>query len=195
MTIELAHGDLVAADVDALVNTVNTEGVMGKGLALQIKNAFPDVFAEYARACKQRTVAIGNMHIVHRSTRPRFVINFPTKKRWRHPSKLEYIESGLGDLIIQVRKLDIRSIAIPPLGCGLGGLEWSEVKPRIIDAFTSLPEVRVVLFEPESAPSNSEIVKRAQAALTSSDGLSRNESIRRARATVERVRSRKTRMR
>lgn len=195
MTIERGDGNLITADVDAIVNTVNAEGVMGKGLALQVKNAFPDVFAEYARACKQGAVAVGSMHVVHRATRPRFVINFPTKKHWRHPSKLEYIDSGLADLVMQVRKLDIRSIAIPPLGCGLGGLDWSEVKPRIIEAFGPLPEVRVVLFEPVNPPSNAEIVERARKALTSTDGLSRDESIKRARATVERIRSRKTRTR
>jgi O-acetyl-ADP-ribose deacetylase (regulator of RNase III) len=150
MTIERGHGNLVTADVDAIVNTVNTQGVMGKGLALQIKHAFPDVFAEYARACKQGAVAVGRMHVVHRSSPPRFVINFPTKTHWRQPSKLEYVESGLADLVAQVRAQDIGSIAIPPLGCGLGGLAWDEVKPRIVEAFGPLPAVRVMLFEPES---------------------------------------------
>jgi O-acetyl-ADP-ribose deacetylase (regulator of RNase III) len=190
MTIEQGHGNLITADVDAIVNTVNTEGVMGKGLALEIKNAFPEVFAEYARACKQGAVSIGNMHIVRRSTPPRFVINFPTKKHWRHASTLEYVESGLADLVAQIRKLDIHSIAVPPLGCGLGGLEWAEVKPRIIEAFESLPDVRVVLYEPESPTSHTEMVKRARAALTSTDGLSREESVKRARAAVRRTRSR-----
>jgi O-acetyl-ADP-ribose deacetylase (regulator of RNase III) len=112
-------------------------------------------------------------------------------EHWRHPSKLEYIESGLADLVTQVRDLGIRSIAIPPLGCGLGGLDWSEVKPRIIEAFGSLPNVRVALFEPASMPSNAEIVERAQAALASTDGVSREESIKLALAAVERTRSRK----
>lgn len=194
MTIEAGHGDLITAEVDAIVNTVNTVGVMGKGLALQIKNAFPEVFAGYARACKEGAVAVGRMHVVHRSSSPRFVINFPTKKHWRQPSKLEYIESGLADLVAQVRKLGIRSIAIPPLGCGLGGLDWDDVKPRIIEAFGSLPDVRVMLFDPDNSP-NAEIVERARAALASTDGLSRDESIKRARAAVERVRSRKSRTR
>ena len=149
MTIEAGHGDLFAANVDALVNPVNTAGVMGKGLALQFKKAFPDVFADYARACKHGEVELGRMHVVQRSTSPLFVINFPTKKHWRQPSKLEYIESGLDDLVAQVRRLEIRSIAVPPLGCGLGGLDWREVKPRIAAARGSLPEVRVVLFAPE----------------------------------------------
>jgi O-acetyl-ADP-ribose deacetylase (regulator of RNase III) len=148
VTIERGHGDLIAAEVDALVNTVNTDGVMGKGLALQIKKAFPDVFAEYVRACKEGAVTIGRMHVVRRSASPRFVVNFPTKQSWRAASKLEYIESGLADLVVKVRDLEIESIAVPPLGCGLGGLEWSDVKPRILDAFRTLFYVRVVLFEP-----------------------------------------------
>ncbi len=148
MTFERGDGNIITADVEAIVNTVNTVGVMGKGLALQIKNAFPEVFAEYARACKQGSVATGRMHVVQRATSPRFVINFPTKKHWREPSMLEYIESGLTDLVNQVDELGICSIAVPPLGCGLGGLDWADVKPRILDAFVRLGDVRVLLFEP-----------------------------------------------
>jgi O-acetyl-ADP-ribose deacetylase (regulator of RNase III) len=144
MSIELGHGDLLTAKVDALVNPVNTAGVMGKGLALQFKKAFPDVFTAYKKA----KLAIGRMHVVERAHAPRFVINFPTKQHWRDPSKLEYIESGLVDLVARVRDLGITSIAIPPLGCGLGGLDWADVKPLIVDAFAPLP-VRVVLFEPQ----------------------------------------------
>jgi O-acetyl-ADP-ribose deacetylase (regulator of RNase III) len=151
MTIDRGHGDLVTAEVEALVNPVNTAGVMGKGLALQVKNAFPDVFAEYARACEQGRLAVGRMHVVHRSSPPRFVINFPTKQHWRQRSKLEYIESGLVDLVTQVRELRIASIAIPPLGCGLGGLSWRDVRPRIVEAFEHAPDVRVVLYEPTDA--------------------------------------------
>jgi O-acetyl-ADP-ribose deacetylase (regulator of RNase III) len=152
MPIERGEGDLITADVDALVNTVNTVGVMGKGLALQIKKAFPDVFTEYSRACRQGTLTIGRVQVVRRSAPPSFVINFPTKQHWRQPAKLEYIESGLTDLVPQVRELHIGSIAIPPLGCGLGGLDWSDVKPLIVRAFAPLPDVRVVLFEPNHAP-------------------------------------------
>jgi O-acetyl-ADP-ribose deacetylase (regulator of RNase III) len=192
VTIERAYGDLIAANVDALLNPVNTVGVMGKGLALQIKTAFPDVFDEYARACKCREVNVGRVHVVRRSTSPQFVINFPTKAHWRNPSKLEYIDAGLADLISRVRDLGIRSIAIPPLGCGLGGLDWNEVKPRIIEAFRAVPDVRVVLFEP-SSPGNAEVVSRARAALTSTDGLSRDDSVKRARAAVQQTRSNKKR--
>jgi O-acetyl-ADP-ribose deacetylase (regulator of RNase III) len=92
------------------------------------------------------------MHVVSRLASPRFLINFPTKRHWRHPSKLEYIQNGLQDLIEQVKRLDIASIAVPPLGCGHGGLDWSVVRPIILDAFATVPHVRVVLFEPMDAP-------------------------------------------
>jgi O-acetyl-ADP-ribose deacetylase (regulator of RNase III) len=160
MSTERGQGNLLAADVDALVNTVNTEGVMGKGLALQFKKAFPDAFKSYDQACRDGEVQIGRMHVVRRLASPRFIINFPTKKHWRNPSKLEYIEAGLRDLATQVRELGIRSIAVPPLGCGNGGLEWRVVRPRIEGAFTGMPDVRLVLFEPVGAPDASEIIDR-----------------------------------
>ena len=148
MPIESGQRDLLAAPVDALVNPVNTEGVMGKGLALQFKKAFPEMFRSYERACKAGEVMVGRMHVVQRLTSPRFIINFPTKKHWRQPSRLEYIDAGLCDLIVHVRDLGIRSIAVPPLGCGNGGLDWAEVRPVIVHAFDAVPEVRVLLFEP-----------------------------------------------
>lgn len=162
MSIERGTGNLLTADVDALVNTVNTEGVMGKGLALQFKKAFPEAFASYERACKAGEVHAGRMHVVQRLTSPRFIINFPTKKQWRHPSKVEYIREGLTDLIRTVRDHGIRSIAVPPLGCGNGGLSWSTVRPLIIDAFAQVPAVRVVLFEPTEAPTADAIIDRRE---------------------------------
>jgi len=160
MTIERGTGNLLTAEVDALVNTVNTEGVMGKGLALQFKKAFPEAFASYERACKAGEVKTGTMHVVQRLASPRFIINFPTKKHWRHPSKLEYIRGGLSDLIRNVKDRGIRSIAVPPLGCGNGGLAWSEVRPLIAEAFAEVPDVRVVLFEPTEAPAADKIIDR-----------------------------------
>ncbi len=147
--IERGVGDLLRADVDALVNAVNCRGVMGKGLALQFKKTFPNVFAAYQVACDAGAVRIGHMHIVELPRSPRFVINFPTKDDWRMPSKLEFIEAGLVDLVQQVRLRQIESVAIPPLGCGLGGLDWSVVRPMMVEAFAPLSGVRVVLFEPE----------------------------------------------
>ncbi len=160
MTIERGRGNLLAADADALVNTVNAEGVMGKGLALQFKKAFPEAFASYEKACKEGEVAPGRMHVVKRLASPRFIINFPTKNRWRQPSKIEFIRDGLVDLVKQVRALGIESIAIPPLGCGMGGLSWSDVKPLILRAFEEVPAVRVVLFEPTGAPAPAEVIDR-----------------------------------
>ncbi|HVI01086.1 MAG TPA: macro domain-containing protein [Enhygromyxa sp.] len=146
--IERGTGNLLDADVDALVNAVNTVGVMGKGLALQFKTAFPEVFRAYAAACKRGEVVVGRVHVVERSVAPRFIIHFPTKQHWRQRSKLDYIRDGLADLVTQVRASNIASIAIPALGCGLGGLAWREVEPLIVAAFTPLEDVRVVLFEP-----------------------------------------------
>jgi O-acetyl-ADP-ribose deacetylase (regulator of RNase III) len=160
MTIEQGKGNLLRADVDALVNTVNTQGVMGKGLALQFKRAFPESFKPYERACKAGEVVPGKMHVVHRLVAPRFIFNFPTKKHWRHPSKLEYIGEGLQDLVEQVRIHGIQSIAIPPLGCGNGGLAWSEVRPLIVEAFAGVPQVRVVLFAPKGAPDADSMIDR-----------------------------------
>lgn len=148
MPIERGTGDLLAAAVDALVNAVNTEGVMGKGLALQFKRAFPENFSAYARACKAGEVVPGRVHVVRRTASPRFIINFPTKRHWRSRSKLEDVRDGLVDLVLRVSELGIESIAVPALGCGNGGLDWAEVKPEILAAFARAPAIRVVLFEP-----------------------------------------------
>lgn len=155
MSIHLTHGDLLKQDdVDAIVNTVNCVGVMGKGIALQFKNKWPDNFTQYQAACKAGTVRPGKMMVFHAGAyaQPHFIINFPTKDHWRGNSKLSFIQDGLQDLIAQVRALDIRSIAIPPLGCGNGGLNWHDVKPLIEAAFSVLPDVDVRLFEPGAAP-------------------------------------------
>lgn len=154
--IHVMHGDLLHCQAEALVNTVNTQGVMGKGLALQFKRAFPHVNVEYELACKARQVKVGRMHVVDLSFwstglwsgGPRWIINFPTKGQWRAKSKLEDIESGLVDLVATVCTLGIMTIAVPGLGCGLGGLSWSEVRPRIEAAFKPLSDVLVLLFEP-----------------------------------------------
>jgi O-acetyl-ADP-ribose deacetylase (regulator of RNase III) len=147
--IEQGVGDLLACEVDALVNAVNTVGVMGKGLALQFKKAFPDNFKAYERACASGQVVVGRMFVVERSAPPRFIINFPTKADWRQPSKLEYISAGLADLAGVVSRLGIRSLAMPALGCGLGGLDWAHVRPLIENTFGQDPQVRVVLFAPK----------------------------------------------
>lgn len=150
--IDRVEGDLFAADVDALVNTVNCVGVMGKGIALQFKRRYPDVFESYENACKRGDVRIGKMHVVatNRLEGPRYVVNFPTKKHWRNPSRLEYIEQGLANLKEVIRELGIKSIAIPPLGAGSGGLDWSRVEPLIIEQLSDLRDVSVKLFVPST---------------------------------------------
>ena len=159
--IELEQGNLFDADVDALVNTVNTVGVMGKGVALQFKRKYPDNFKAYAKACKADKVVIGKMFTFDRGelNHPRFIINFPTKKHWRSPSKIEYIDEGLVDLVYEVWRLNIRSIALPALGCSNGGLSWSDVKPRIMEAFKEAPDVKVLLYEPHQPETVEEIAK------------------------------------
>jgi len=147
-----AEGDLLATDAEALVNTVNTVGVMGKGIALQFKQAFPDNYVAYETACRREEVQIGKMFVFHRPNNPRTIINFPTKKHWKGKSRIEDIKSGLKSLIDVVKRERIHSIAVPPLGCGNGGLEWKDVKPLIEEAFSELPDVTVQLFHPEGAP-------------------------------------------
>lgn len=152
--IEFTTGDILQSDAEALVNTVNCVGVMGRGVALQFKNRFPGNFQAYAAACSSELVQPGRMFVYEtRSlTSPKFIINFPTKRHWKGKSRIEDIEAGLQALVDEILKRNIRSIAIPPLGAGLGGLSWSEVRPRIINAMSKLADVRVVVFEPISAP-------------------------------------------
>lgn len=159
--IEFTRGDILSAEAEALVNTVNCVGVMGRGIALQVKNAFPSNYAAYEAACRRGDVQPGRMFVFDTGqfTNPRVVINFPTKRHWRGKSRIEDIESGLDALIQEVRRLGIRSIAIPPLGCGLGGLDWAEVRPRIESALEKIPDVRAIVFEPAGAPIPSRMVR------------------------------------
>lgn len=149
-----ADGNLLAADAEALVNTVNTVGVMGKGIALQFRRAYPDMFRDYTQAAKAGQVQLGRMHVwaTGSLSGPRYVINFPTKGHWRAPSRLADIESGLQDLVRVVRELGIGSVAVPPLGCGNGGLDWADVQPRVRSAFAALPGVDVRLYPPAATP-------------------------------------------
>lgn len=152
--IEHTQGNLLSADAEALVNTVNCVGYMGKGIALQFKQAFPENFKAYQQACRAEEVRPGRMFVFETGdlVNPRYIINFPTKRHWRGKSRMADIESGLEDLASVVQRLGIRSIAIPPLGSGLGGLDWKQVKSRIETAFAKLPDVHVLLYEPKGAP-------------------------------------------
>lgn len=147
--INFTQGNLLDADVEAIVNAVNTVGVMGKGIALMFKEAFPENFKIYARACKQNEVQVGRMFVTEppELTGPKWIINFPTKKHWRHPSQLEWVVDGLVDLVRVIKANDIRSIAIPALGCGNGGLDWSEVRPLIESTFAEM-DIDVMIYEP-----------------------------------------------
>jgi O-acetyl-ADP-ribose deacetylase (regulator of RNase III) len=169
--ITRSQGNLLQADVDALVNTVNTVGVMGKGIALQFKRAFPAMFKDYARAAKGGELQLGSMHVwaTGQLTGPRFVINFPTKGHWKASSRLVDVERGLDDLVRVIREKGIRSVAVPPLGCGNGGLDWSLVEPLIRAKLEPLADVEVLLFPPAGAP-NAASMPTAEAASRMSAG-------------------------
>lgn len=148
--IEFRKGNILTADVEALVNTVNCVGVMGRGIALQFKQVYPKNFKAYEIACKRDEVQPGRMFIFETGAmmNPKYIINFPTKRHWRGKSRIEDIEAGLVALVHEIRSRKIRSIAIPPLGAGLGGLDWRSVRPLIEEALRDVPDVDVVVFEP-----------------------------------------------
>jgi O-acetyl-ADP-ribose deacetylase (regulator of RNase III) len=148
--MKFTQGNLLEAPAEALVNTVNTVGVMGKGIALMFKEAFPANFRAYEDACKRKEIEVGHMFVTETSSLqgPRWIINFPTKKHWRQPAKLEWIVEGLKDLKHVIAELKIRSIAIPPLGAGNGGLDWSDVRPKVEQALADLKGVNVLVYEP-----------------------------------------------
>jgi O-acetyl-ADP-ribose deacetylase (regulator of RNase III) len=140
--------DILKAKTQAIVNPVNTVGVMGKGLALQFRNTYPNNYSAYQLACNAGEVRPGRMLIfaLGRIGYPNYIINFPTKRHWREKSKLEDIVSGLTALVDDALRLNIQSIAVPPLGCGLGGLPWPEVRRLMCAAFDQAPEVRWVIY-------------------------------------------------
>lgn len=148
--LRFVRGNLLEAEVEALVNAVNTVGVMGKGIAQQFKRAFPENYRAYAAACRRGEVQVGRIFVHDRGpqSRPRYILNFPTKRDWRQPSRLEYIEAGLADLVRVVRELGVRSLAVPALGAGNGGLPWPAVRERIRVALEALEGVEVLVFEP-----------------------------------------------
>lgn len=154
VVINEVRGDLLRDPAEALVNTVNTVGIMGKGVALQFRQAFPQNYRAYRNAAQRGAVRLGEMFVVDLGgfAGPHWIVNFPTKGHWRARSRLTDISAGLDDLVRVIEKLGIRSIAIPPLGCGNGGLEWQEVRPVIVAAFAALPDVEVHLYEPAGAP-------------------------------------------
>ena len=154
--IHFVKGNIFESKAEALVNAVNTVGVMGKGIALMFKERYPDNYKAYAAACKAKKVELGQMFVTESRELggPRWIINFPTKANWRFPSQLSWIESGLADLKRVIAEKGIRSVAIPPLGAGNGKLDWQEVRPHIEAALKDLDGVDVLVFEPTAAYQN-----------------------------------------
>jgi len=159
--LQYKTGDLFKENAEAIVNTVNCVGAMGRGIALQFKKAYPGNYKAYASACKLKQVNPGKMFVFHTGEMlgAKYIVNFPTKRHWRGASRLEDIESGLKDLLVVIKKNNIKSIAIPPLGSGLGGLNWSEVKSLIEKALIPLEDTNVIVFEPKGAPTAKKMVK------------------------------------
>ena len=157
--IKSVTGNLLKAEAEALVNTVNCVGVMGKGIALQFKQAFPENFKEYEKECKNGKMLIGKnfVYSTGKLFPPKYIVNFPTKRHWKGKSKLGDIKNGLNDLVKVVHDFKIKSIAIPPLGSGLGGLNWTDVRSLIIESFADVPDVEVLLYEPKGAPESDKI--------------------------------------
>ena len=148
--IRYTTGNLLEARAEALVNTVNTVGVMGKGIALMFKERFDDNYQRYLLACHARQVHTGRMFVteVNELDGPRWVVNFPTKQHWRGPSRIEWITSGLYDLHRFLVEHKVKSVAIPPLGAGNGGLRWADVKPQIEKILADLTDVEIIVYEP-----------------------------------------------
>lgn len=148
--ISFAQGNLLEADVEAVVNTVNTVGIMGKGIALMFKERFPENYESYVRACRNKEVRVGKMFVTENIELfgPRWIINFPTKTHWRANTRPNWIQEGMHDLVRVINDKNIHSIAVPPLGCGNGGLDWHEVKPVIVSALQDIDDVEVIIYEP-----------------------------------------------
>lgn len=151
--MKCTHGDILRVQSEAVVNTVNCVGLMGKGIALQFRNAYPNNFRAYQKACKVGDVQPGRMFVFETGLLigPRFIINFPTKRHWSEKSRMNDIEEGLKSLRSEIEELGVRSIAIPPLGCGFGGLNWPEVKKLIVTHLGGMVGVEILIYEPSGA--------------------------------------------
>lgn len=162
--IKITHGNILSANTEAIVNTVNCVGVMGRGIALQFKKSWPENFNLYKIACEKKEIQPGKMFIFETKqlTNPKFIINFPTKRHWKGASRIEDIDSGLIDLIDNIRQLSIKSIAIPPLGSGLGGLDWPIVRTKIEEAVSQLNDVNVLIYEPLATDQKNNIIKQKE---------------------------------
>lgn len=164
--IQFKIGNLLESNAQALVNTVNTDGVMGKGIALQFKNQFPNNFKKYVKVCKEGSIAIGKLLVFEEETLlngNKLIINFPTKTSWRKPSEYSYIEMGLKNLVEIIEKYEIKSIAIPPLGAGNGGLDWNIVK-QLLQQYLEDVDCDIYIYEPNNAIK--EVLKKERVSLT-----------------------------
>jgi O-acetyl-ADP-ribose deacetylase (regulator of RNase III) len=150
--LTFTQGNLLEASAEALVNTVNELGVMGKGIALMFKEAYPESARLYEEACKRKEIHVGRVLVTpsQQLHGPRWIVHFPTKKHWRNPSRIQWVRDGLKDLVQQMQARGVRSIAVPPLGCGNGGLEWDQVRREIEGAFAVAPEMDVLVFAPSA---------------------------------------------
>jgi len=153
MSVTFKSGDLFLDKSEALVNTVNCVGVMGKGVAYEFKHRWPENYKAYKKVCDARGLRPGHMLIFELTnlfgkSEPKFIINFPTKDHWRAKSKLEYISEGLDALVSDIKKYKIKSIALPPLGCGNGGLDWNIVRPMMLEKLSELDDVDVAIYGP-----------------------------------------------
>lgn len=157
-------GNILHDQADAIINTVNTVGVMGKGLALQFKKAFPDNFKVYKKACDDKALVTGEVLTVELNSihAPFYIINFPTKAHWKGNSKLEYIEQGLNSLKAEVKRLGLKSVALPALGSGLGGLAWDDVDSLIQRSLSELPDVEWYVYPPQVAPNAQAMPNKTQ---------------------------------
>lgn len=160
--MEYKTGNLLREGAEAFVNTVNCVGVMGRGIALQFKKMFPSNFKAYLQACRKEQVQPGKMFVYKNEAIvcPKYIINFPTKRHWKGLSLIEDIESGLEDLAKVIKELNISSIAIPPLGSGLGGLDWNAVKAKIEHSLQNLPNTRIIIFEPQKISEKTVLAKQ-----------------------------------
>lgn len=142
-------GSIFDSDAEAIVNAVNCVGVMGAGLAKAFKDRFPHMNEQYEVKCSRGLLRPGQLDIYVVDSTPKYIINFPTKDDWKHPSRMEYIQEGIAALHFEVFKWKIRSVAIPALGCGLGGLDWKDVKPELMDLDKIWPNVNWIIYDPQ----------------------------------------------
>lgn len=165
---EFKTGDILTEEAEALVNTVNCVGIMGRGVALQFKRAFPANFKAYQAACRKGEVQPGRMLVFETGqlTNPHYIVNFPTKRHWRGKSRLSDIKIGLDALAVEIKERRIRSIAVPPLGSGLGGLDWRRVRKEVESRLTGLGDVKVIVYEPQASPDSQPLPRAASPRMT-----------------------------